>query len=185
MTIWVLQQNLTPEEEKHIQERAHLLLPFDGLPDLSTITSPLMGRQLIKALHPDDPPEAVTRRFEYFWNRYSNLQIEDIIVVPLRASQQAALAEVMGIYQYRVGEAGADVHLIPVKWHKRVPLSKFRKHKELFASAEPMVEVANAEARVALRDHLPHSYNRFAKWKWLLVIFFLMGLVRMMIRLDR
>jgi len=183
MSIWVLHQSLSPDEESHIEQREHLVLPFDGLPDLSAVASQLQCRHLMQLLYPDDPPEAITRRVDRLWPRYSGLQKEDIIAVPLASRKAVALAEVGGKYLYRVGVSGEAMHLIPVTWHKAVSLRSLYKHKDLFErTGEPMMEVTRAEARIAIRDHLPHSYNRFAKWKWLLVVFFLMGLVRFFVR---
>jgi len=178
MTIWLLHQTLTTEEEAHIQERSHLALPFEGLPDLSLITSPVECKHLLAALHPQDPPESINRRFDALWPRYAGLHGEDIIAVPLHARKAVALAEVTGPYHYEVGKDGADRHLIPVKWHPGpVPLYKFRKHKDIFARRERMFEVTNAEARIAIRDRLPHRYNRFVKWKWILLFFFALGML--------
>ena len=42
-----------------------------------------------------------------------------------------------------------------------------------------ITEVTDIAARTLIREQLPHRYNRFAKYKWLLVVFFLMSLVRM------
>ncbi len=180
MTIWILYQSLTPEEEVHIGERDALTLPFGDLPDLSLINSPAELRHLLQALHPDDPPETVARKTERLWKLYAGLQVEDIMVVPLKSRKEVALAEVTQRYRYEVGAEGTDVHQVEVKWYgKRIRLSALGKHKELFDErGEKMREVTDPEARVAIRDRLPHSYNRFAKWKWLLVLFFMMGLVR-------
>jgi len=179
MTIWILQQALTPDEEAHLKERTHLTLPFDDVPDLSRVSSQAGCRQLLQALHPDAPPETIARKSEQLWKLYGALQVEDIIAVPLNSRKEMALAEVTKRYQYDVGASGTDVHQVVVKWHdKGMTPGAFGKHNDLFnESAEKMREVTNAEARIAIRDRLPHPYNRFAKWKWLLILFFLMGLI--------
>ena len=182
MSIWILHQRMTEDEEAHIFERKHLHLPFDGLPDLSQVSSPAQAMQLLRVLYPGEPPESLARRRDRFWNLFSGIQVEDIIAVPLKASRQVVLAEVTGRYQYDVGDKGSDIHLIPVKWYEsRIPMGKFSKHKEIFlAQGEAMVEVTAQEARIAIRDKLPHKYNRFARWKWLLMLFFLMNILAML-----
>jgi hypothetical protein len=35
---------------------------------------------------------------------------------------------------------------------------------------------------MALHGKLPYSYNRFNKWRWLLVLFFVLGMARMVLR---
>ena len=186
MTIWVLRQSLTAEEEARIFGHTNLILPFDGLPDLTHVTTKQEARQLLNALYPDDPPESISRKIERFWQQFTSLQAGDLIAVPLPLSQSLVLAEITGHYHYRVDDNGGDVHLIPVSWYsKRIPLKKFAKYKEVFnTSSPPLSEVSVPEIRIALRDHLPHGYNRFAKFKWLLLLFFAMSLVRIFMRLD-
>lgn len=184
MSMWVLHQRLTPDEEAHIFERTHLNLPFEGLPDLSQVANQGQALQLLRMLHPDEPPESLTLRMDRFWHIFSNLQAEDIIVVPLPSMKEVVLAEVAGGYQYDVGDKGSDIHLIPVKWHTvRVPASRFNKHKEVFSSyGQPMYEIIAQETRVAVRDQLPHKYNRFARWKWLFALLFALGMLRVALR---
>jgi predicted Mrr-cat superfamily restriction endonuclease len=186
MSVWVLHLKLTPEEEARIADRAFLPLPFDGLPDLSKISSQGECRQLFAELDPDAPPETIHRKAEKVWKLYSGVQEEDIIAVLLHTSKAAALAEVTGNYRYMPGIHGESGHAVPVKWHdQRVPFSAFKKQQELLQpGAEPMVEVAAAEARVIIRDRLPHSYNRFARWKWLLAIFFILQAIALAFRMT-
>ena len=184
MTIWILHQQLSPDEEATIRERAELVLPFEGLPDLSLVKSPAQALQLLKVLHPGDPPETLTRRLDKFWNQYYGMHKEDIITVPLKARGEVVIATVSGSYRYRVGGQGEDIHLVPVTWYEvRVPLQKFKKHKDMFVErSEKLLEVTDAESRIAIRDWLPHSYNRFSRWKWILVFFFVLNLISMMVR---
>ena len=181
MTIWVLHLSLTPEEETHLHEQEFLSLPFEGIPDLSRVTTPAQATQLLAALYPDDPPESLNRRLDRFWPIFHGMHVEDIIVLPLAAAKSALLAEVIGKYQYHVGADGEDMHRIPVRFYpKRVPVRVLRRHPELFqVGGARMREVTDVSARVAVRDQLPLSYNRFVKFKWLLVVFFVLGLVRM------
>ncbi len=185
MSIWVLRQEMTPEDEKGVFERSDLVLPFGQLPDLSLVKSPLAARNLMKMLYPAEPPESLARRVDRFWSQFSGVQVEDLIVVKLPTLNVAVIATVSGKYHYEVGDKGSDIHLIPVRWHdKEIKLSRF-KHKEIFDPTNPpMMEVMEPEVRVALRDYLPHNYNRFAKFKWLLALFFAMTLVRMLAKLD-
>jgi len=170
MTAWLLRLPLSAEEEAHIGERDTLPLPFDGIPALSSISGLLQAKHLVKSLYPDDPPEAIMMRVDRFWKIYKELQPEDLIAVPL--SDGLALAEINGRYRYE------DGHHIPVTWRKaHLPLAKFRKHKAALDAPAPMSEITDKELRVALREQLPHGYNRFVKMKWLLVVFFALGLV--------
>ncbi|MDE3061156.1 MAG: hypothetical protein KGJ06_09100 [Pseudomonadota bacterium] len=184
MSIWLLHLPLTAEEEAHLTGRTHLPLPIEDVPDLSLMMRPVECRHLLQALHPEEPPEAISRRLERIWRLYTGVHAEDIIAVPLPARGELALAEVTGKYQYQVGEGGEDHHRVPVTWHRPILLRRFRKFKELLVpGGEKMHEIASAPARIAIRDTLPHRYNRFARWKWLLALFFLLGMLRALHRL--
>ena len=180
MTVWILHLALTPEEEEVVAARASLPLPLDGLPDLSMVASQGQFKHLLRALYPDDPPESLQLRHDRLWKIHAGAQKEDIIAVPLFHRREVALAEVIGPHGFEDG-----VHNAPVKWHqRRIAFASFRKHhKLLIPGTERLAEVEAAEARTLIRDRLPHAYNRFAGWKWLLIIFFLIQLVMMGIRL--
>lgn len=173
MTVWVLHQALTPEEEATLDQRDRVVLPFAGLPDLSQVPDFWKLKEAIAALNPDWPPETVSRLAERHWQLFEALQPEDIIAVPLPARQEVLLAEVSGKYGYQVGEDGQDVHTVQVTWYKqRVPLAKFGKHKAIFdVRGESLYEVADIEARTAIRNHLPHGYVKFVRLKKLLIVF--------------
>ncbi len=179
MTVWILHLPLMKEKEAGITRRTHLPLPIDAqLPDLSQLRNEGECRRLMLELYPDDPPESVARRTERVWKLYGQLAEEDVVAVPLVESRQVALAEVSGPYVYR-HEGDEATHLLPVKWHPPVALHRFGKHRKIFAGGgHALVEVNDPEERTAIRDRLPHSYNRFVKWKWLMIIFFFMMLLR-------
>ena len=152
MTVWVLNAELKGDEK-------NLLLPFDGLPDLSSITSEGAMRRLLQQLEPDAPPETLVRRAEMLWLQYSQLALGDVIVVPIHKSW--SLAQVNGGYRYENGE-----HQLPVswkklfvKWHKLAMLSKFTSGARLHMVNYPQM----TKEIMALAAEKP---PRFARAKW-------------------
>lgn len=176
MTVWILQQQLMADEEERIAERQHLPLPFGDMSDLSRMANQGECRKLLRVQHPDEPPESIALKADRVWKIYEALHVDDIIAVPLKNRGEMALAKMSGHYRFADG-----VHQIPISWYpERVAFSKLSRHRELFAHGGGMMfEVTSPEARIALRDKLPHSYNRFAKWKWLLIIFFGLSALRL------
>ncbi len=170
MSIWVLQQTLTPEEEGAITTRTHVQLPYENLPDLTHVRTEHEATRLLRMLHPGEPPEAIGRMHDKFWALHSGIQEEDVIAIPMPNSKKLALAQVAGPYEYRVGPNGSDLHFIPVTWpRKPVPMRKFYVIRTLLAKPG-MTELVDREGRIIVLGKLPHGYNRFDKLSWVLVI---------------
>lgn len=187
MSIWMLHEPLTPDQEQRIAERTWLELPFEGMPNLAAVNNQAECKKLLQMLYPDAPPESIAAKLDHIWPRYSNLHPEDIIAIPLHGRKEIALAEISGRYRHRVSDTGGDIHEVPVRWHeKRVPFRLLSRHKEELtppSASLAMREVENKQVRTLIRDRLPHSYNRFVGLKWLMVIFFLMHGIKYLHRL--
>ena len=183
MSVWILQQPLTPDEELRIATAAYLILPYDNLPDLTYINTVEKARKLLRMLYPDEPPETISRKLEQFWPLHTGIEVDDIIAVPLPVTKKMALAQVSGSYVYSVGHDCGDLHLLPVTWLRDdAPMSALRKYKQLLIQPG-MQEVTDLDARTSIRSLLPHSYNRFHKWRWLLAVFMAMGMLRLLVGL--
>jgi len=185
MTIWILHQPMSEEEEAVLSQQTTLALPFVGLPDLSELAGPAQALEMLAALYPDDPPESINNRLDRFWPTFVKIHFEDLIAVPLLHRKEVVLAEVTGGYIYQVGEKGEDMHRIPVKFYPQIiPLRRFKQYREWFtATGNKIVEVTDDKLRIAIRDQLPHQYNRFVKYKWLMALFILMSLAQLYQRL--
>jgi predicted Mrr-cat superfamily restriction endonuclease len=178
MTVWIVHQPMSAEEEEGFTKHLSVRLPFDGVPDLTHVSTRGQAKRMMMTLYPNDPPETITTRCDRFWNIVEKVQVEDIIAVPLPLTQRMAIAQAVGKYQYHVGANGEDLHSIPVQFHLNVKAGKFRNYKELFhETAHKIVAIEDAQLRTLIREQLPYRYNRFAKYKWLLIVFFLMSLV--------
>ncbi len=186
MSVWLLHLTLSREEEEQIQQRTHLPLPFEGLPDLSVISSQRECMHLLRALHPNDSPESLTLKLDRIWNQFSNLHLEDIIAVPLLLSGKLALAKISGHYTYDVSMKGDDVHTIPVTWYPRLEtLRSFRRNKStLTAGTHRLVMITDQTLSRAIYQRLPYKYNRFAKMRWIMIIFLIIAQMRLIMRLT-
>lgn len=186
MTIWILTQALSAEEEQAILSKSRLCLPFEGLPDLSTLSSPWQCRDLLQRLEPDAPPEAIQLKLDRLWGQFTAIAVEDIVVVPLPIQKKAAIARITGRYQYEVDDRGNDKHLLAISWYPKLfSFHAFgRFNQPIVKPAYPLTEVSDKDLRDQINSKLPHSYNRFARWKWVImvvviikaILFFLHGL---------
>lgn len=175
MSVWVLHSSNADVAANQLS------LPFEGLPDLTSLQDIHDCKRLIQLLQPESSPESRHVQVDRIWHIRSQLHADDIIAVP--SDNQVLLFHVNGGYQYEVGKDGADIHSVPVTWQKTVPLSRFGKHQAIFTPGrQKMLEVSDKEARVAIHDKLPRSYNRFAGLKWLVIILFGIQVISMLMQ---
>ena len=168
----MLRTSLTQEQEAAFIEKNSLPLPFDGIPDMSAVRSLAQCKALVKALHPDAPPEQIQGQGERLWNLYDALESDDTLAVYFPESKIVRLARLTGKYHYTVGEDGQDLHAMDIVWyrHKPIALSRFGHNKELFIEgSQTLVQVKDKKQAAAITDRLPYKYNRFKRIKWVLV----------------
>jgi hypothetical protein len=183
MTIWYYVLPMSVTEEYALSERKSLPLPFDTLPDLSQISSEAELKKLILALHQDEPPEATQRRVDKAWNVLSHIAREDIVVMPLIQSKKWAVGEITSPYLYEVGAGGEDMHSVDVSWHHTNLAWRRLSLLEGFGrTAFQMAPIEAREEKRAVYSSLKKAYNRFAKFKWLLVLLFALQLISYIIR---
>jgi len=184
VSVWVLRQSLTAEQEQQIAQQPVLMLPFKGLPDLSGTQSEGALQAMMRQLQPDTPFETIHRQAEIHWRNLSQLRIEDLIIVPLPHNKSAALAQVSDRYRYGVSHAGEDMHQVGVQWLQPViPLRKVPALAKLFASPILMQPVEHAEQRAQVYALLKRPYNRFIKLRWIMGIVITVQLVAMLVQM--
>ncbi|MFO0389614.1 MAG: hypothetical protein ACK502_07860 [Alphaproteobacteria bacterium] len=185
MTVWIMHMPMKEQEENALMQLTELPLPFGDLPDLSTVNNGREFKRLISLLQVDTPPETIERLHDKIWTILSELQPEDIIVLPLQHKRVVAVAEISGRYSYAKDE-GSKAHRIAVKWHeKTIPFIRFRLHKSLIESKEwSIAELKDQSARAIIQLRLPYKYNRFAKVKWIASVFILWQALQMLLRLK-
>ena len=177
MTIWIIRQPNAPTTATK-----ELRLPFAGLPDLSGVRSEADMRRLLQTLSPDTPPETIVRQAEVHWRNVSELMAHDVVLVPLANKAGYAIGEITAPYAYRV-ENGEDVHSANIRWlDMHVPRRKLTMVKD---EAVAMQKIESPEARKQIFALTPHPTNRFAKWRWLIVLMFILQAVVMLIPILR
>jgi hypothetical protein len=180
MTMWVLHEPLTLEDEQRIYDRTHLTLPFDNLPDLSLVRSNVECQHLLRALYPYYPPETIALKADRIWQHFSGLQLDDTVAVPLPLTGKVALGKISGPYVYKVDESNEDVHQIPVTWYPGPHLiQSFGRNRSMFRNnTVPLYTINDQPSRRSIQEKLPYKYNRFVRFKWVWVIIFILAVVR-------
>lgn len=183
MSIWVLHlpENRLPAPEQIMQGGEDMLhLPFDEWPDATHMHSPAELRRALKVLQPDSPPETIARTAERVWQYAHAIHAEDIIAIPLQSEGEVVFCSALlrPIYE-------GERYLLRVRWFPKVErIASFARFKRLFEHSDSLLqEVSSPQARGAIRDRLALPGTRFRRWKWLMAVFMLLGLVRMALRL--
>jgi hypothetical protein len=177
MSVWLFKAPLSDPPQ------TELALPFSGLPDLSGVTSEGAMRKLLALVDPAAPPETITRQAETHWRNFSGLAVGDLLVVPTGAN--FALAEIIKPYYYDV-DAGADLHKAAVKWlESDIPARKLSGLSGLADNGAVLQPVPHADQRKQVYILLKRSYNRFAKWRWILCIVVVMQVITMLIGMTK
>ncbi|MDX1975516.1 MAG: hypothetical protein SFT92_07570 [Rickettsiales bacterium] len=165
MSVWAYHRAWGAAEEAQLTQRDRLTLPFDGMPDFTGALSQSAYRQRLQEQLPELPPESLRTLLDRSWGLYSAVHEEDVIAVSLPIAGEVAVAQVTGDYRYDNG-----MHTIGVNWlAKRFLLARLKRHPALIPG-EGMSLITLQQTKNLLREQLPHSYNRFAKWKWLIVL---------------
>lgn len=180
MSFWVLHM---PETSVEVRP-PELLLPYDGVPDVTSANSQNELRRMLAAMHPNDPPERIARMAERYWSLVHRIQAEDILMVPLQTAQQVVFAESLGPVRYDGENARYTLH---VRWLSReVAFHRFGRARALLSSSgTPLQEVTDAQDKNAIRALLALKGTRFARWKWIIFVviamkalYFILALLR-------
>lgn len=180
MSVWLLKITRDKDLPEDMSQCDHLPLPFDGLPDLSSLNSKGKAMKMLRDIYPNDPPETRDRRLELFWEQFYNMLKEDVIAVMMEGQIDLLIYQVSGAYRY--DETMQRPHRIAVEWQCDVPMRVFHKHKQMFISDHPLHEITDKDYRVAILEKLPRPYNRFRKLRWLTYIMVGMALFRVAMR---
>jgi predicted Mrr-cat superfamily restriction endonuclease len=167
MAVWILHVT----ESRVSADEPLLHLPFDDVPDLSQAHSLQDVRRALAKLTPGTPPETLARQAERYWNYIFVLHAEDIIAIPLPSQNCVAYAEATGPITY---DTEKKRYTVPVRWFaKRTPMAKFRlsaRARMFEPDGRVLIALKDAQEKNAIRNQLPLKGNRFARWKWIIVM---------------
>jgi|GEM_PF-2422778 len=177
MSMWVLKQSLTAEQEENIEALERLRLPIEGVGDLTEVKNADECKAMLKLIHPEDPPERLQVRTDDLWRIAKKVGKEDVVLVPLQHSKAVAMAEVTEAYQYEVSPEGEDCHFISVKWLRpSIPLYSFGNNRSVFTLERntQMKKIQQKAVRVAISKKMPGQLDRFAKIRWIIIALMMM-----------
>lgn len=150
MSLWVVRAGRYGEQEETALRERLVCHAWNELPDYSAIPTRKDLKQLYKHANPHDGERQVTAGLGQVWRFAHEIQVGDLVALPLRTESAFAFGRITGEYQYKK-VAPNVMHVRSVEWVKRVPRSVFPRDI-LFSmnAAQTIFKVSrnDAEARV-------------------------------------
>lgn len=152
MSLWLVRAGRYGEQEESALQHNVAAIGWDDLPDLSSIKSKEELKDLYERVYPGNKKMALANEVGQLWTFINKIQVNDLIVLPLKLRYAIAIGRVMGPYQYRTDLSPNIYHARPVKCIKTdIPRTAFE--QDLLYSFGAFMTVCqiqrdNAEERV-------------------------------------
>jgi restriction system protein len=115
MRAWVVRAGENGEREHTALEKGILLVGWQGLGDLTDITTREGIKAAVAAAYPDEGPYTVGNWTGQLYRFVHEIQSGDLVVLPLK-TWRVAIGRVAGGYEYRADAANGPRHVRRVEW---------------------------------------------------------------------
>jgi restriction system protein len=118
MALWLVRAGRHGEQEQAALGRNVAVIGWNDLPDLSKITSKEALKDLYEQTRPSEKKGTVAARVGEIWAFINRIQLDDLVVLPLKLQSAIAVGRVIGPYAYRTDLSPTIRHTRPVQWIK-------------------------------------------------------------------
>lgn len=160
MTLWLVRAGSHGEGETLALDHNLAVIGWDALPDLITLPDRDALKTALAAAYPDSTPGKLANWAGQLHTFARQIQVGDLVALPLKSRSAVVIGRVEGDYQYRTDLGPQFRHVRPVKWLKEFARTAFA--QDLLYSLGAFMTVCqiqrgNAEARVTamLSGHTP------------------------------
>ena len=152
MSLWLVRAGRVGQSEDGALQYGVATIGWNDLQDLSAIKSREELRDLYEKVYPGTKKMAVANEVGQIWTFINRIQLNDLIVLPLKLRSAIAMGKVTGTYQYRTDLSANIHHVRPVEWIE-TDLPRTRFEQDLLYSFGAYMTVCqiqrnNAEERV-------------------------------------
>jgi restriction system protein len=117
VAIWLVRAGEHGEREEEAIQKGLAIIGWENLSDLSAVKEREDLAQLMRDTYPDELPKRLINWTGQVWAFRDRIQLNDLVVLPLKTRSAIAIGQVTGPYQYTSdGEEG--YHSRSVKWLK-------------------------------------------------------------------
>jgi restriction system protein len=124
MALYMVRGGRQGEQEQTILQNDIVAIGWNRLPDLSKIKTRAELKDLYNSKYEGANQNAVTNMVGQIWRFIHDIQIGDLVALPMKSQPSVSIGKVEGAYEYR--ELAPNVkHTRKVKWLKMIPRSEF------------------------------------------------------------
>jgi len=151
MALWLVRAGAHGESELLALEEKVVVASWPKLADLSNIATREALLDLLKRTYPEEKLKALINWNSQLWAFIKEIQVDDLVALPLKHRPVIFFGQVTGPYQYRSDLPPAARHTRPVEWIKEIPREVI--HKDLLYSFGAFMTICriqrnNAEERI-------------------------------------
>lgn len=124
MSLWLVRAGRHGEQEQGALEKDVVTIGWNELPDLSNLKSRSELTKVYIQIHPTAKKNQVANEVGQVWRFAREIQVGDLVALPLKTQSAIAIGKVQGPYEY-VELADNIKHVRRVRWMKTIRRSAF------------------------------------------------------------
>jgi restriction system protein len=116
---WVLRAGRYGEREQWCLAHGWAGGGWDEVPDLTDVTTRQAVADVMDKTYADEKPGMRSNATGQLWRLRHEIQLGDLVAMPLKHAAQIALGVVVGGYQYLIEEESSKRHVLRVDWRRQ------------------------------------------------------------------
>lgn len=124
MSLWMVRAGRHGEQEQGALDNSVVTIAWNEFGDISNLKNRGELKKLYLQIHPMAKKKKMANAVGHLWRFANDIQIGDLVALPLKTQSAIALGKVQGPYEYK--ELASDIkHIRRVSWEKTLPRSAF------------------------------------------------------------
>lgn len=116
MALWLARAGRSGEYEDLALRSGRSLIGFHEVPDMSSVDDKEKLFEILREAYPNRPKNAIYNFRGQLWAFLKRIQVDDLIVLPLKTRSVIAIGKVKGSYEYKADNPEGARHTRLVEW---------------------------------------------------------------------
>jgi restriction system protein len=121
LAIWIVRAGKHGEREGFAIEKSVATIGWSAIPDLAGIATRADMAKAVTEEYPNEPPKRIQSWVGQLWRFANEIQINDLVAMPLKLSPHVCFGAITGPYKYRADFPEDARHTHEVHWMIDVP----------------------------------------------------------------